>query len=261
METEKKNSILGIIIKAVIFGMPAIAFSFASIYQVGQTILKFGKFITIGYIPWLYIGKEVMLCFTMFAFSFLLWKIIFGRSLKIISGFQATAIFISFAILNAVVLFFNDMRVLDFEHVKYPPYIDEMPIKVLYEEQNCDYSYDKIYLEGYMNFTNSKFRPSKRIDIVYNENMTDRYRIEVKYRGEDSELHVIHYSHKEAEGQYSDSISVYTKKYRRELTEEQVRYMYKNKVDIEYAPNLAIEKVTIYTAYPEKIDISNIHVN
>lgn len=83
--------------------------------------------------------------------------------------------------------------------------------------------------------------------------------MEIIYKGKEAEMYMFHSDYETEEyGEYTDSINIWPKDYDYELSADDRAYMYKNRVFLEYSEPLVVEKIIIYTAYPEKFDISQI---
>lgn len=252
--TAMANSVLKIfvILLKMMFAVPAFFIcAGASIITVADTAMIIYAFLSSDVFPAAFIMYNI--CFTMIFISltFLLLKVLFSKKLAKISAGKAGGVAAVFFV-GAIAFNIVNMNQTDrWEWAEYPAYIEQWDTQVLYRTRDCDYSLDRIYFEGYFDFIDYGFRENAVVQTVQDDSLTDKYRIEVYYKGEKSELYIF-------TDDDTENISVYTVDYDYDLSPQDYVYMYENRVNLEYSTPLAIEKIIIRTAYPEKIDISGI---
>ena len=154
------------------------------------------------------------------------------------------------------------MRYLDtkeiesFTRVYYPSRIVSEPRKIVTGRREEDLpGTDMVKVEFYEDFLGSNFRDVRKVEIVEDPSLGYTVAVEVAYRGEECQVSVHYYEGEE----YVMYISMYPSgPYSHELTPEETAYMYKYREDIRYASSFAVEKLVIRTAYPDRLDISDI---
>ena len=152
--------------------------------------------------------------------------------------------------------FLDTKEIESFTRVNYPSRIVSEPRKIVTDRREEDLpGTDTVKVEFYEDFLGSNFRDVQNVEVVEDPTLGDTVAVEVTYRGEECELSV-HYFEGE---QYVMYISMYPAgPYSYELTPEQTAYMYRYREDIRYASSFAVEKLVIRTAYPDRLDISDI---
>ncbi len=236
--------------KILIFATYGLGFTGAAVWFGVKTVsLAYGLAMA-GVYPVAMIMAGVCETLALVCFAAYIWRFTFNQRLEKISYSTISRCLVIFLVAAAIFDSIDHMQTGSFHYAAYPGYIEEWTTDVLYSTQDCDYS-DTIYFEGYMDFTGSGFREHANVQVEYDRALTDAYRIEIHYKGLPAEMYI---------GDYDDrqNVSVYTTDYDYELTVEDYVYMYKNKVNLEYSNPLAVEKIIIRTAYPEKIDVSGI---
>ncbi len=248
-ETKKDNKLLKVL--RMIVGLPffflfIMAWRIASV-EFLQILYAFARE---GVFPFVYILEKI--CFiTMFlipAAGFL--SLAFPKILPGLTFGKTVALTFAFIFGAAAFSVTNQMEKDSWPWHYYPPYIEQYETKVLYETVECDYGSD-VKFSGYMKFTTKGFKEKQTVQVIQDASLTDRYRIEVHYKGNEAELDIYNYNGEE-------NINIYLKNYDYKLSPKDTAYMYKHKINLEYSDPLAVEKVIIRTAYPEKIDIQDI---
>ncbi len=240
----------------MIVGIPTMLIA-ALVAVVGavETMKQFFAFAEAGVYPIAAIMFEscmvgILLCLTVGAARFAFRKL----NEKIPSGLFL-ALGVTFFVGAMVFSFMDEMEKDSWIRMDYPPYIETWETQVLYKTVDCNYN-SRVYFSGYFDFLTRGFRENENIEIVYDESLTNRYRVEIKYKGLKSEMNI-----------YTDTYSDYPKeniyihpiRYDYETSVEDYAYMYKHKVDFEYSDKVAVEKITIRTAYPDMVDVSDIN--
>lgn len=220
-------------------------------------IVKTGKasfaFMREGVYASSYIIMQYSMALVMLSLAALFFRFGLGEKLRDKIGYKELILAFTIAFSFTTFMFFWDEHVKgDFKWRGYVPYVETMPSKSTYAVRKMDYSYDTIELRGYFSFLESNFKNESPVELVQDDNFTDNMRVEVYYRGVDSEINLT---------EYDDSsiyINMWEKEYTPEMSIEDLVYMYKYKVDIKYADKFVVEKIVIRTAYPEKLDIENL---
>ncbi len=236
--------------KIFIFATYGLGFTCAAVrFGVKTVSLAYGL-AAAGVYPVAMIMTGVCETLALVCFAAYIWRFAFNQKLGKLSYSTISRYLVIFLIAAAIFSSIDQMQKNDFRYAEYPGYIEDWDVDVLYSTQKCDYS-DTLYFEGYMEFTDNNFREQANVQVEYDRALTDAYRIEVHYKGLPSEMYI-------SDDGNEYYISVWTTDYDYRLSVEDYVYMYKNKVDLEYSTPLAIEKIIIRTAYPEKIDVSGI---
>ena len=262
MNTESKGSLLSALLKilkiALLFPI-ALSLTGVCFMFMWKGFTVYAACLEEGYMAWTYIATNIFEGLWSLTLGMLAWAALLPerfRKIKISTIGWLSLIFMG----ASVRLTMYDFQIKEtFKDANYPSYIESWPVQTLTEEKSCDYRRDKIYLGGYFAFIYNDFRPYANIEVVEDRTFTDRYRIEVRFRGEESELRIYHDEYEEKDsGEYKDNINLWTKEYHSELPARDIAYMYKCKEDLTYSERIAVEKIIIRTAYPEKIDVSEI---
>ena len=262
MNTEQRSgnsSPLFKIIKIIFLFPLAFCITGAGFWLLIKSTMLFNACAKEGYIAWSYIMKYAFTGLWALSLAFLVWMALLPERIKHVKA--STAGWICAVFFGASVRFtMVNMEITEsFRRVNYPSYIETWPTQTLTTEKDCDYNRDRIYLSGYFSFLKNDFRPNANVEVVEAPEFTDSYRVEVRFKGEESKLRIYHDDYEaEHSGIYQDGIDVWPVVYYSELPPSDVAYMYKHKEDLNYVDRVAIEKITIRTAYPEKIDVSNI---
>lgn len=273
MATINQKSPVGSFIKAlkiifgIIFGLP---FGLATLYSAYQNILIIERMVGNGVFPVRFIMKNICVTCIMLCFFVAVIKPVFSEKLSNLPYVNIGLCMGVFVLGGAVFSIVDTYDKINFRYADYPGYIETWPRKIIYKTKECIYPDEsspyKIKMSSYMTFLQEGFRNSVQVSVVEDAKLTDSFRIEISYKGEDAELSVYsssdYYSSEDiANGISSDQeyhISLWEKNYDDDLTPQDYAYMYKNKVELEYCSKIAVEKVVIYTAYPDKIDVSDI---
>ena len=246
-------------IKIFITGPVGIMFFMASGYILWQQMVQIYWFVRYAVFPTQYILGGLGLAVFAFGFSFLFLRITFNKKLGKI---RYRTILITMAVsvvLSAVCDLADDAYIQDFDIYPYPPYILDWPVQTVSEKMECDYSQDTIMLRGDFNVAGSGFRARDCLELVKADSLTDSYKVEILYKGKEAEIY-IHNNEWEMEENdiYIHDINIWPQDYDYELPPQDVAYMYKHSINLEYSEPLAVEKIIVYTAYPEKFDTSEI---
>ncbi len=234
-------------------------FTLAGIVEITKTISIFFKFLSAGFVAWAYIMSRLFLGFMAIGVSLFAWRRIFSKKLGFLSYSKIALINFVIAFACAIFSMIDSFIVDEFQNARYPSYIESWPIKTAYSEKDCDYSRDKIYLQGNFSFIKNDFRPDVNVKVVYDDSLTNKYRVEINYKGDPSKVYIRHNdydSDNEQYGKYIDNVDIWTIDYNWDMSDEDIIHMYKYKQDLRYAHHLVIEKIIIRTAYPDKIDVS-----
>lgn len=212
-----------------------------AVYLAGQEI----------YTP-IFIADYLWGAVVVFAVAVLFLRLALGKKMQI--NYGPIAAFLTVCLIGGGVLsYWSYEKIQSWEQVSYVPYIDSLPTRQLSQNISCDYQgKSTIYFEGSFEFLSGGFRELKDVSVQYDELCTDKYRVKIYYKGADAEMNV---STTDDDGTKKEYISIWQKEHGYELTAEDYAYMYKNKVNLEYSSRLAVEKIVIFTAYPEKINI------
>lgn len=238
------------VVKVFVFATYGLGMTVAAVWLEVKTVSLATGLVAAGVYPVGLIMSDICETLAMAWFAAYAWRFAFNKKLSWLSYSTISRYLVIFLIAAAIFSSVDQMQKSDFRYAEYPGYIEDWDVDVLYSTQKCDYS-DTLYFEGYMEFTDNNFREQANVQVEYDRALTDAYRIEVHYKGLPSEMYI-------SDDGNEHYISVWTTDYDYRLTVEDYVYMYKNKVDLEYSTPLAIEKIIIRTAYPEKIDVSGI---
>ena len=179
---------------------------------------------------------------------------------------------------SAIFSYLDLQLIRDFKSVRYPSYLDDEPKKTLVKNIDCDYDrVDQINVECYEVFRGSNFKGKANIEIVYKEDMTDSFGVEVIYRGTPCRLVADYYNYsdyeyenEENESEFADEINsaviykayislYYENSSDYDLQPKDIVMMYKYREDLRYTYSYVIDKINIYTAHPEKFDTSRVY--
>ena len=254
--------IIGMLVKIIYTGPLGIILFIASGYMAYKQVRQISRFLEYGVFPTTYILAQ--LCITAFALgtSLLFLRITFSRKLDRIS-YKSVLTVMAFSLIMATVCgIVDDEYRSDFKTLYYPPYIMEWPTQTVSETNSCDYTQDVIYLSGHFTVSTNGFRQKNCLEFKKTDQLTDSYKVEILYKGKKAEIY-IHNNEWEMEENdiYLHDINIWPMDYDYEVSPQDRAYMYKHRVNLEYSEPLVIEKIIIYTAYPEKFDTSEIWFN
>lgn len=201
-------------------------------------------------------GGCLILYYLKYVFFYTKWeKLTFGKISKML---------LIFAVAMLLTMAARSMELESYSFVDYPGYIEEMPTKSSRVNRRCNYpdpeSGEKIKVYGYLPFIND-FNGISNVEIVEDPSFNTGIRMEVFYKGNVRDVRLNDYESYDYDTDKTTieyRISMYDDSYGRELTVDDYIYMYKNHVNVEYSYNYAVEKVVLYTAYPDLLDISEI---
>lgn len=254
--------IIGTLVKAIYTGPLGIILFIASGYMAYEQVRQISRFLEYGVFPTTYILAQ--LCIVAFALgtSLLFLRITFSRKLARIS-YKPVLTVMAFSLIMATVCgIVDDEYKSDFKTLYYPPYIMEWPTQTVSETNSCDYTQDVIYLSGHFTVSTNGFRQKNCLEFKKTDQLTDSYKVEIHYRGKQAEMYLNNNRWEmEDSGRYMDNINIWPMDYDYEVSPQDRAYMYKHRVNLEYSEPLVIEKIIIYTAYPEKFDTSEIWFN
>ena len=253
---------IGIAIKIFFTGPLGFLFVLVAGYMTWEQMLQISRFISYGVFPTHYIVGKLSLAVFAFGFSFLFLRVTFNNKLGKI---RYRTIFIAMAlsvVVSAACEMVDDVYTQDFDICPYPPYILDWPVQTVSESIECDYSQSNIMLRGDFNVNGNGFRQKECLEFVQIDSLTDSFKVEILYKGKQSEI-FLYNSEWEME-QYGNclyDINIWPQDYDYETPPQDIAYMYKHGINLEYSEPLVIEKVIVYTAYPEKFDTSEIWYN
>lgn len=259
MDIKKLLSLFLKIVKFIILAPLEVAFAGVSImFTVNMLQVAFAMFGEGVYRPQ-YIFKELFMALFSAGIAFLILRALMNEKLKKFT--YSKILMITAGCMAGAVAFtmLDESIVNDFKYRSYPSYILDWPTQVVTQTVDCDYSRDVIYLSGYFNFMDGGFREYANVEVTLDENSTESYRVEIRYKGKKSEMYIYHDEY-DNHGEYMDNINIWPEDYDYDMTTEDIVHMYKHGEDLRYAEPLVIEKITIYTAYPEKFDLSQINI-
>lgn len=136
---------------------------------------------------------------------------------------------------------------------EYPDYLAEMP------SENCEFTIDMDLQE----FENTEFysyntyrNMCSNVEVIEDETMTDKFIVSIQYKGKEPVAYPRTYTMGvENEAEYMDFV-VHPGGFESfKLIRQVIETMFENKVYYLDASPTLIEKVTVYTAYPEKIEV------
>ncbi|MBQ8603286.1 MAG: hypothetical protein IJ410_00375 [Oscillospiraceae bacterium] len=247
---QKILNIIVLVFKVIVFCTYGLALTGAAVWQLVKTAQLIYGLVAAGVYPVGMLMSNICLAMSLVCFAAYAWRFVFNKKLAWLSYSKLSRFLVIFLVGAAMFDGIDQLQTDDFTYAAYPGYITEWDTDVLYSTQDCDYS-DTLYFEGYMDFMGSGFRQQANVYIEYDRSLTDAYRIELHYKGLPAEMYI------NSDGNIHN-ISVWTTDYDYELTADDYVYMYKNRENLEYSNPLAVEKIIIRTAYPEKIDVSGI---
>lgn len=149
------------------------------------------------------------------------------------------------------------LEISDWQWLNSRPSLTALPVARVNEEFKIDVNkYDgvEVYLDYFYTGNNGSFR-DEVVKVEKDENYKDRICVEIKYKGEDPFCNFYDYDNTD-EGEntvslYVDVISRGNFKEYKKIVEE----MFENKVFYNHTDVSLIEKITVRTAYPEKITL------
>ncbi len=249
---KRPDSFIVKILRVVIGGGLGSRFFITGVFGLFDTLADAVRLLSNGVFASAYILGYISLALFLFLLSAIFLRFCFGNRLRDKISYKQLILssFVMF-VCSAVMIAIDDIQCDNFEWANYNPLVETMPTKSLYDTFDVDYSYDTIEVTGYFCFIHNGFRDQDHVEVIQDDRYSTGMRVEVYYRGCDCEL----YTANNDDGIY---ISVWEEDYEDGLTRDELVYMYKNKIDLEYADRYAIEKVVLRTAYPEKLDISAI---
>lgn len=169
----------------IIFILPlTIGIAGATVYMLfsfGAVLAAFAKH---RVFPLPYISAQMCMVIAVAMLALVCARIIFFQKLSRISFGKTLLLFVVFIFASAVFSIIDDAETQDFDIYYYPPYITDWQTQSAYEELECDYSQDVIYLQGSFTVPRDGFRNKQRIEFITATDMTDRYRVEIIYSGD-----------------------------------------------------------------------------
>ena len=239
-------------------GLPLLAAFFMQALDLADLITECIK---ASYIPVEYFGYKVFFTLVFLALLLIPAKILFSEKM---SGFSyGTVIAVIFTVMMGAVIFdiFNDNALYDFKRVDYPSYIEQEPSKSIRSDIDCDYlENETIYLQGYFDFLSGGFRQNAVVEVVESATFNTSLRVEIRYKGDEGKMYLSDYGIIDDYGNNAISrhVSIWSADYNYEPDNADYVYMYKNKENYVYGDKLAVEKIIVYTAYPDKINTDGI---
>ncbi len=140
----------------------------------------------------------------------------------------------------------------------YPEYIDSLPVQTceFIEEINLEEFYK---IDFYIQERYYTYDKTEKVEIVEDKSMTDCFKIYVEYKGKQPITYS--YNHTVYENDNDKEYLSYSVHGDNAVSFKEIRQvaedMFENRICYREIPNTVIEKVTVYTAYPEKIDVLN----
>ncbi|MBP0980507.1 MAG: hypothetical protein J6Q18_02980, partial [Oscillospiraceae bacterium] len=241
--------IIGTLLKVIYTGPLGIILFMASGYMAYEQLVQISRFMEYGVFPTPYIiGQLCLISFALGA-SMLLLRFTFSRKLAKISYKSVVMVMLISVVVTAVCGMVDDEYTSDFRYCYYPPYILDWPTQTVSGTIDCDYTQDVIYLAGDFNVSSNGFRQKDCLELRKTERLSDSYKVEIHYKGKQAELFIDHSQWEmEDNGRYLDRINIWPEDYDYEVPPQDIAYMYKNRVNLEYSEPLVIENIIIYTA-------------
>lgn len=254
--------IAGLLLKILFTGPLGIMFLLATGLIAYQQLRQISRFIEYRVFPAHYIVGKICLVIFALSFSLVFLRLTFNKKLAKIS-YKTILITMALSVLvTAVCEMVDDVYTNDFRYYSYPPYILDWPTQSVSDTISCDYSQDTIFLRGDFNVTGNSFRRRECLEFIQTPQLTDSYKVEIHYKGKTAEIYLGHNDWEMEEyGNYQDNINIWPQDYDYEVPPQDIAYMYKHGVNLEYSEPLVVEKIIIYTAYPEKFDTSDMWFN
>ncbi len=242
-------------------------------YNIVKVVPILNAFREVGVTPAARILSEIFKCCYPFALAVAGIFLAFSDGTKA-AGFAGIAR-VLYAV-SAVMNYVDLQEVRNYKDVRYPSYLDNEPKKSLVENIDCDYEkVDQINVECYEVFRGANFKGKANVEVLYKEDMTDSFGVEVIYRGTQCRLSTGFYEYDYEDDEESEDLGeteylgpntykayigvYYEDSHDYDLRPWDLAMMYKYREDIRYSYSYVLEKINIYTAYPEKFDTSRVY--
>ena len=248
------------LIRIFVGGPWMVLFALTSAYMVYQLSAQYIAFVKYSVFPLRYVMVQTGTALAAAIFSLLFAKIVFYKKLAKLTWGKVLMTLVVVLLASGTFGAIDETQKESFTTVYYPPYILDWPSQSVNGEIDCDYSQDTVYLYGDFAVATNSFRKVDCIEFVTTPSLTDSMRVEFVYKGKEAEIHLSEYESRLKEyGEYTISVYIWPLDYDYyDLRPEDVAYMYKHKVNMEYSEPIVVEKIIVYTAYPEKFDTSEI---
>lgn len=150
------------------------------------------------------------------------------------------------------------LEVSEWDTASYPQYLEEMSVET--HEMDKDISPEELEkINIYVSTRTDSFRNDKLVEIVEDTRYTDTIGIKVDYKGTQPYVNVYEYDTDYNEGSVSQWLDIvvhpdynYSLREIRQVAED----MFENKIFYTDNINTLVEKVTVYTATPEKFNVN-----
>ena len=249
--------IIGLLFKIFFTGPMAVVFLLATGFLAYEQLAQIWRFIQYRVFPAPYIvGKICLVLFTL-GFSLLFLRLTFNKKLSKLSYKTILLTMIVSVITSAICELVDDMYTQNFDFYSYPPYILDWPTQSVNSEMEYDDTQDTVYLSGDFNVVSNGFRQPEYIQFVAVPDLTDKYRVEIIYRGNPAEIYIYRNDSYIKGNRCTDDINIWPIDYDYDTPPQDIAYMYKHGINLEYSEPLVVEKIIIYTAYPEKFDTTD----
>ena len=248
------------LIRIFVVGPWMVIFALTSGYMGYQMLMQFIAFASYSVFPLRYAMVQTSTAIAAAVFSLLFAKMVFYKKLAKLPWGKTFMALVVVLLAGGTFGAIDEIQKQNFTTAYYPPYILNWPSQSVNGEIDCDYSQDTVYLYGDFAITTNSFRQNDCIEFVTVPNLTDSLRVEIVYKGEEAEMYLNEYDYRMDEyGEYTIGVYIWPLDYNYyDNRPEDVAYMYKNKVNLSYSEPIVVEKIIVYTAYPEKFDTSEI---
>ena len=248
------------LIRIFVGGPWMVLFALTAVYMVYQLVMQYIAFASYGVFPLRYVMVQTGTAIAAAVFSLLFAKMVFYKKLAKLPWGKTLLALVVVLLASGTFGAIDEIQKDSFTTAYYPPYILNWPSQSVNGEIACDYTQDTVYLYGDFAVTTNSFRQNNCIEFVTVPSLTDSLRVEIVYKGEEAELHLNEYDYRMDEyGEYTIGAYIWPLDYDYYNTRpEDVAYMYKHKVNLSYSELIVVEKIIVYTAYPEKIDTSEV---
>lgn len=255
-ERKKNSTIIRILALLTTLG-----FVFLGYRNLSQSIPMLTALRAAGVTPAARILKEIFKCFYPVALVAAGLFIAFSDNVK---AAGSAGIALVLYVVSAVMGYIDTQEIDSFNNVRYPSYLDNEPKQTLVETIDCDYGrLDQINVHCYEVFRGSNFKGKANVEVIYKEDMTDAFGVEVIYRGTPCTLSTDFYQDDDFIDStvYTAYIGLYYENgdYYYDESPRHIAMMYKYREDLRYTFSYVIEKLNIYTAYPEMFDTSEVY--
>ncbi len=236
----------------------ALGMALAAVALTYEFTVQLSAFAEYEVFPLPYILSQLCMIGMAVFFSLLISKLLFGKKMEKLPAGKLAMLLVAFSFAGAGFSVMDEYMTDEFPIHYYPPYISDWQAQSVNETIDCDYSKDTIMLSGSFNVINNSFRNSNCLEFVTEPGLTSSFRAEIVYKGNPAEIYIFQEEYLMKEyGEYGFSVNIWPQNYDYELSPQDRAYMYKHGINLEYSEPLVVEKIIIYTPYPEKFDISD----